>query len=262
MIPSTEHLNVYRELADRYEQLGQASMRDRFLLLAADAALQASLPDEAERLRQRLLRQSRHHMLRPYHSFAEAMTAVDVQTYLHDLRVNYPLDLALQLLHSLQEEPTPSTSKTPLPSPREGQSWRSAAIPPTAPVIDPFAASSRLPEPTWEAATPYRVHEEEPRNVPADLVDSHPPAAKALARLAPRDPQADTAPPYRPTIPLPVAREFPPLPSAVSPPNPEISESIPSTWTSALLVTLVLAFAVALISYTLARPFLPREWLP
>src|SRR5688572_1432363 len=67
-----DNLSIYRELADHYDRLGQVSMRDRFLMLAADAALAAGQPDEAERLRQRLLATSRHHMLRPYASFAEA----------------------------------------------------------------------------------------------------------------------------------------------------------------------------------------------
>src|SRR5260370_1333322 len=85
-----ESLSIYRDLADCYDRLGQVSMRDRFLILAADAALEAGLPAEAERLRQRLLQGSRHHMLRPYSSFAEAASRADVQTYLRDLRLNYP----------------------------------------------------------------------------------------------------------------------------------------------------------------------------
>ena len=98
-----DRLSVYRELADRYDHLGQVSMRDRFLILAADAALEGGRAGEAETLRQRLLQGSRHHMLRPYYSFAEAACAADVQSYLHDLRTNYPLEVAQQLLDSLKE---------------------------------------------------------------------------------------------------------------------------------------------------------------
>src|SRR5262249_52116713 len=60
MDPHTQALHVYRELADRFAERGDAAMRDRFLILAADAALAAGLPDEAEWLRHRLLQASRH----------------------------------------------------------------------------------------------------------------------------------------------------------------------------------------------------------
>ena len=51
MDPRENLLRVYRELADWYERQRQPQMRDRFLMLAADAALAAGRPDEAERLR-------------------------------------------------------------------------------------------------------------------------------------------------------------------------------------------------------------------
>ena len=47
----SDRLTIYAELADQYDRLGQVSMRDRFLMLAADAALTAGRADEAERLR-------------------------------------------------------------------------------------------------------------------------------------------------------------------------------------------------------------------
>src|SRR5687767_4359846 len=109
----SESLTVYRELADHFEQVGQASMRDRFLMLAADAALQAGLRDEAERLRQRLLAGSRHHMLRPYNSFAEAASVPDVQTYLADMRANYPLSHAREILDSLRTSETATPAAAP-----------------------------------------------------------------------------------------------------------------------------------------------------
>src|SRR5436305_1530437 len=136
----TDALSLYRELAERYDQLGQLSMRDRFLMLAADAALQAGRPDEAERLRQRLLQQSRHHMLRPYHSFTEAASAPDVQTYLADLRVNYPPDLAAQLLDTLKSDPSAAAEEAP-PAHRPAPS----PIPVTAPLLDTFGQRGNGP---------------------------------------------------------------------------------------------------------------------
>src|SRR6516165_1384762 len=95
-------LEVYQELADWYEQRGQAQMRDRFLVLAADAALTAGKPEEAERLRQRLLRQNPHHLLKPYASLAEALKAPDVQGYVADLRRSYSPETAEHLRDSLR----------------------------------------------------------------------------------------------------------------------------------------------------------------
>lgn len=97
-------LRVYKELADWYERQGQPSMRDRFLVLAADAALTAGLAEEAERLRQRLLQTNPHHLLKPYTSFAQAIRAPDVQTYVRNLRLNYHLGTAENLLRSLRAE--------------------------------------------------------------------------------------------------------------------------------------------------------------
>ena len=48
MDPRENLLRIYRELADWYERQHQPQMRDRFLVLAADAALTAGRPDEAE----------------------------------------------------------------------------------------------------------------------------------------------------------------------------------------------------------------------
>src|SRR5262245_462456 len=165
-----ESLSVYRELADRYDQLGQLSMRDRFLMLAAHAALEAGQPDEADRLRHRLLQTSRHHMLRPYGSFAEAAEAPDVQTYLRDLQANYPPEVTRPLLATLRTPgggggggstaaaTAPVDQTQPLPwggidRPVAGQ------IPPTAPVIDIHgsrpAQQQQQQRPIWQPSTPY-----------------------------------------------------------------------------------------------------------
>ena len=130
MPAGSEALRVYESLADWYERQAQAQMRDRFLLLAADTALAGGQPDEAERLRLRLLQHSPHHMLRPFASFAEALGSPDVQGYLSDLRQTYPPETAEQLLGSLRAggadpEPIPSLAqqsppREPRPTPAPG----------------------------------------------------------------------------------------------------------------------------------------------
>ena len=88
----TQPLRLYQDLADWYERQAQPQLRDRFFLLAADAALSSGHPEDAERLRQRLLQLSPHHMLKPFASFAQALKSPDVQGYLSDMRNKYPPD--------------------------------------------------------------------------------------------------------------------------------------------------------------------------
>src|SRR5262245_2044861 len=91
---------IYQELADTFEQQHQPELRDHFLILAADMALSAGRAEEAERLRQRLLRANPHHVLRPYASFAQASANADIQTFLEELRQRYPVDRAQDMLES------------------------------------------------------------------------------------------------------------------------------------------------------------------
>ncbi len=120
MDPRENLLGVYKELADWYERRRQPPMRDRFLVLAADAALSAHQPNEAEALRLRLLKVNPHHMLKPYASFAQALKAPDLLTYVKDLRVNYPANVAEDLLRTLQLEDMRTPGSNPVPAWRGG----------------------------------------------------------------------------------------------------------------------------------------------
>src|SRR5206468_146098 len=91
-------LQIYQELSDSFEVQHNPSMRDLFLMLAADAALRAGHSAEAELLRQRLLRLNPHHLLKPYASFAEAAGHPDIQSYIEELRQKYPVEVAEDML--------------------------------------------------------------------------------------------------------------------------------------------------------------------
>lgn len=134
-LPDAPYL-LFRELGERYEKLGQQSMRDRFFLLAADAAFQADQVVEGERLRLKILQHNPGHLLRPFSSFREARESPDVQIYLADLRNNYPIGLCQQMLDSMKNgtsaPPFPHPAREPAPSRVEGRS----SIPMTAPVLD------------------------------------------------------------------------------------------------------------------------------
>jgi len=90
--------STYEALADANERRSEPRQRDIFLALAADAHASAGRPAEAERIRQKLLRHSPYHLLKPYTSFTEALRSSDVNDYLGDLRQQFPPDTALQML--------------------------------------------------------------------------------------------------------------------------------------------------------------------
>jgi hypothetical protein len=255
-----ESLGVYRELAEHYELLGQASMRDRFLMLAADAALGAGHPAEAERLRQKLLTTNRHHMLRPYASFAEASRAADVQTYLSDLRTNYPLAEARDLLGTLRGE---GAAKPP-----------ARAIPPTAPVIDLNAHAARPKKPEGpQPIYPFRDEGAPPARAPVSQPTPRPEkAAGAVPTMRPRAQPVPVPREARPVAPKPLVPPDKPAPiplaAPLAPPRRENRDKPTKpaprggVWLQGLLVVVLLTTALALAAFTLARPFLPQGWLP
>jgi hypothetical protein len=246
METANDSLIVYRELADHYERLGQVSMRDRFLMLAADAALEADQPAEAERLRQRLLATSRHHMLRPYPSFVEARRAPDVDTYLRDLKANYPLSDARTLLETLRAGQMAVEHGSTRP------------IPPTAPLID-------------VNSTPRR--QEPPKIIPFGEEESAPAGPERPRAQPPPRPGRVPVPPVAGRLPvaLPVARSVDP-PAAPAPGAADATaplarpaqrkQGLSGNWLSAALVVLIITTGLALAAFTFARPFLPSGWLP
>lgn len=114
-MPNVEQtIRIYEELAQVCDQQGQPQMHDRFLVLAADVALNAGKAAEAERLRLRLLKQNPHHLLKPFASFAEAVRSDDVRNYVRALRRSHPPESAEQLLQTLRNgEAAISTNAIP-----------------------------------------------------------------------------------------------------------------------------------------------------
>jgi hypothetical protein len=233
-MPSVDQtIRIYEELADVYERQGQAKLRDWFLVLAADAALSASRPDEAERFRNRLLQINPHHLLKPFASMADALKSPDVQGYITELRRAYPPQAAEQLLESQKA--------TAAPAPRG-------------------PGEKRVPAPADEA--PLKVFrgkampEEQPPAKPLSSWQPSAPAPKAPAKMVPPSPPA-TPPAQRsrqtfpadPHVPLPARR-------------PDELDSLQGRWVSSALFVLMLVFSLLLAGYCFARPFLPAEWIP
>jgi hypothetical protein len=235
---------TYREIAESYERRGQPQMRDRFLVLAADAALTAGQPEEAEQIRARLLKASPHHMLKPFSSLTEALKSQDVRNYVAALRRSHPQESARQLLVSLQSE---APDRSAVPPPR------------TQPSEQPGARAEDLKV--------YRAQEPEPkprpvpaaRPIPAANLSSPPNPRAAPARDAPRpSPAPDPVEVFR-------IREEPkplrPTPHGI-PMIDDEPERAGTAWVASILFSLVLLGSILLAAYVLGRPFLPAGWLP
>jgi hypothetical protein len=144
-------MRVYEELAGRFAAQNEPRSRDHFLVLAADAAVTAGHPEEAERLRQRLLQMNPYHLLKPFGSMAEALQAPDVGEYVADLRRQWPPEAAMKL-H--QSGPEPAAPPSPL-QPRVAQTvpWQAgpgakespAARPAQAKQLDVIAEPAPIP---------------------------------------------------------------------------------------------------------------------
>jgi hypothetical protein len=247
---------VYKELAEWYERKGPAPMRDRFLVLAADAALAQGDAGAAERLRRRLLQANPHHLLKPYASFAQAVQAADVQTYVNDLRHNYPPEAARQLLRSL----------------RDTEAHAAPAIPPTAPLIhfddddEDEGATHHEPAPDLLKVYPLRGEADQTEVVPRS---PRPRDATPLPRAAPTTRPPAGGPAARGSTALPrKAATLPPVvqaphrPLLPPPPSAEPDESARGGWLGVVLFGLVGVVGMLLAGYVLLRPFLPVSWLP
>jgi hypothetical protein len=215
-------LQVYEELAAWYDRQGQAKLRDWFLVLAADTALALGKVDQSERLRGRLLYFNPHHLLRPFASFAEALRSPDVESYVADLRRNYPPETAEQLLEGTQrkqaEEPAP-----PPPDERELKVYRGRETP----------------------------------TEPAPVARARPTQTRPETSLP-----ANPAPVAPPRMPTPVAwtRPAAPPPAPAEPPRTGVVDDEGPTalsyWVSTVLMVVTLVVGAGLAAYALVGPFL------
>jgi hypothetical protein len=222
-MPSADQtLRLYRELAERSEQRGEAQLRDRFLVLAADEAFTVGLRDDAEQLRNRLLQHNPHHMLKPYGSYAEAVKSPDVRNYVAGLRRSYPYEKAEHLLESMREGQ--GTANKSNGGGDEPEIYRVREAEPQPARNRPTVPKARPPEP------PIVPHPAEP--------------AQRKVRDVWRE--KDVVPPLL----------------AVPPPPAEEREFNGGIWVASVLFGVALVAALFLGAYTVLHPFLPPQWLP
>jgi hypothetical protein len=247
-----DRLRVYKELADWYDRQRQPQMRDRFLLLAADVAHAAGRGQEAERLRQRLLQVNPHHLLKPYGSFGEATRAPDVAAYLKNLRSDYPLHVAEELLSMQKHGRQPGASPSPM-------------LPPTAPVIDfdepPSAFLRGAAEDSGEI---YRVGATEQPNLDATAAPG--PRGAPVGSWRRLDPSPAARPPASaPGPPAAPPRAFQPRRASAAPfaaEEPVVPEgSTAGGWLGSFLCVVISLAGAAWFAFTFLRPYLPANWL-
>jgi hypothetical protein len=247
---------TYLKLSEWFNQTGQPQQRDRFLVLAADAAQAAGRQEDAEKLRMRLLKHNPHHLLRPYSSFAQALSSADVQSYVNDLRNSYPPRKAAEMLASASSGPNQPVSQ---PKP----------LPPTQPVVDLDAEAAQN-----VAKEPLKVYRAKEDSAPVPKTSTHdygerartampPPARRQEPPLAASRPKttARSASPARPTVLAPVyslAPEQRPQSTAWKEfrRSEAVAESAGAGCMETGLFVVVLAAGVAMSVYALAGPMI------
>jgi hypothetical protein len=255
-------LQVYVDLAQMYQQQNDAGMREVFLMLAADAALRAGRPGQAEQLRQELLRQNPYHALKPFPTFVEATQHPDIENYLDDLRLKYPVEVAQDMLESvIPATLSPPASTTPGTDPPQPRGTLSPTLPPQP---NPAAVDPEKPLKVYRES--YEVDETQPPPTlppqprqPKPAAQPKPPMPRQPPRAAP--PGRVPAPPAGRPRPVPPRPAPPPValaPPATKPkPEPEEEQPTNGAWVGTLLYLLVLAAAAALTMFTLV----PHELL-
>ena len=152
-----------------------------------------------------LLRLNPHHMLKPYASFTQGLKAPDVFTYVKDLRVNYPANVAEDLLRTVhaEEKRLPgsipaiaATAAVPIPSeemfvnsndaPRDLAPTAPPAVLPTPYDVRAHCADSRPQTLPLQAPVPTRSGPlVPPRPEPLDLArHARPSAPRHRSRVA------------------------------------------------------------------------------
>jgi hypothetical protein len=215
---------VYQELADWHDRRKQTQLRDRFLVLAADAAQSAGNSRQAEQLRQALLQLNPAHMLKLHKSFAEALGSADVQTLLADLRQSYPPSAAGDLLKSLQAEQGGDRVEPPVATLASTPVAKQAAAQPVYQLKDDLSAATR------------RIAGAVPLAMPA----AHRPAAPVLT---PSIYRPEPEPPLRAGAKAERAGE-------------RNRDRLAANWLASALFVLILVSGLALAFYTLVWPLL------
>ncbi len=252
-MPSADQpVQTYRQLAEHYNEQGEAQLRDRFLILAADAAFTIGRRDEAESLCGRLLQHNPHHMLKPYASFAEALKSVDVRNYVAALRRTHPQDKSRQLLETLQPNAGAQELQPDLQRSTDNESSQSPEVLQVYCLHDDEPEAK--PQPHQPRSAPRLTAAPKGRAPAAHIARpaGHAPSSSPSARPAASEPAERN----RSIYPLRWETEMPAVSATPSAEAGEFEDHA-GAWVSGGLFGLIVAASAFAAAYTLVRPFWP-----
>lgn len=247
---------LYQQVAEAYHTQGKYQERDRFLVLALDAAQTVGQSNLAEQIRLRLLELNPNHLIKPYPHCQAALQAQNFVTYLSQLRKNFPPGKAQSLLNELggpapvRRKPTMiADASFPMADPieeREAPTWSGLSFAKPQPPPPPARPSINViqpPAPPPDVTTPFPV---KPMTDPlANVPMTTQPPVVPFKVQAPH-----SAPPITPRrpeiIPAPVVQKRDEI---VSPSG---------VWVGNLLFVLLFLSSLALLAYVFVLPFYPE----
>ncbi|HQR05599.1 MAG TPA: hypothetical protein PLN21_02195 [Gemmatales bacterium] len=238
---------LYQQIAETYHSQGKFQERDRFLVLALDAAQSSGHGNTAEQIRQRLLELNPNHLIKPYNNIAAAMQAPNFIAYVSQLRKNFPPAKAQVLLQELGGALPVRPKRTML-----ADSTFPTAMPaddPKTPTWSQLQIETKPRGNTGPSIGIYNVAEE-PRMTPAN---------DPLANV----PVTSTQPTVPFNLEQPVRRAPEPTrqPEIVPAPRQASSrgaDSAAGVWVGNLLFIILFLASVATLCYVFVLPFYPE----
>jgi hypothetical protein len=253
-VPTTvEAIDVYRKLAEEHNRLNHPQERDRFLLLAADAALTAGQTEEAERFRKSILGQNPNHLLKPYANLEEALKSSDILAYVQQLRRSYPQDKAATMLESLKKS-SPAPASTPVSPPAPGKLTDGEED-----LVLPLDVGGKATNFTIDAPEPKKPSRPKEVKVSSDPQKPKPAGGPLpIWQPSPSPPAPSGGPGIFGLRPEPAPAPRPSI-LPVPPPSPKPEPEVPPAggWVGVFLSVVVVLTALALLIYTIGAPFVP-----
>ncbi len=173
---------LYQQVADAYHAQGKYQERDRFLVLALDAAQTVGQSNLAEQIRLKLLELNPNHLIKPYPHCQAALQAQNFVTYLTQLRKNFPPVKAQSLLKELggvaptRRKPTMLAEPSfPMADPveeRDAPTWSGMSFAKTAERSNLGVIQPTPPAPPPDVTTPFPVRPNSLRNI--SMIDISP----------------------------------------------------------------------------------------
>lgn len=238
-------IELYQQVAEAYHAQAKYQERDRFLVLALDAAHTAGQNSIAEQIRLRLLELNPNHLIKPYATTATALQSSNFVTYSSQLRKNFPPAKAQALLRELGGPLLPQPKRTMLAD---------STYPTAVPAEDPKT-------PTWSQVNV----DIKPKTIAGPNIGIF--NVQDVPRVTPTDdPLANVPVNPQPPAPFnlaPAARparhpEFIPAPRPQPEPETDGRSSAAGIWIGNILFVLIFLASLATLAYIFVLPFYPE----